>query len=97
MIKKTNMERRVVALKLLHALANVKGSEISLYDLINRINEKWEEDKYEEYFKAIYYLSARHLVSLKTIDGEDGEEISVKLTPFGEKFLKVEKKITFSR
>ena len=81
------------AIKLLFTLASEKEKEISLYDLISRISKKCEEKNFEKFLKTIYYLSARNLVSLKTIDGEDGKEMSVKLTSFGENFIKAEKAV----
>ena len=87
------MSRTNLVTKLLWVLAETKEKEISLYDLINRIDKKFEKNNFEKFLESIYYLSARNLVSLKTVDGEDGKEMSIKLTPFGEKFIKTEKLI----
>jgi len=77
------------AVKLLKKIVSLK--EISLYDLAEiwaRDRKTESQETFDDIVRLIYTLASNNLVELQTIEGEDGSEIIVKSTTFGETYLK---------
>ena len=77
------------AVKLLGKIVSLK--ETSLYDLAEtwaRGTKVKSQNVFDETVRLVYTLVSHGLVELETIEGEDGSEIMVKSTSFGENYLK---------